>query len=1062
MPAKNRFFRQLFSILTILFIIAIAWSLFGLGKTTPTQDVAISQIAKEISDGRVDQIIVEGNKVTAVTKDKIRLVAFKEAGQGLKDYGITGDKVTINIKNPDSGAIWTTLLTVLLPFLLIGGLLYFMSRQARSGNMQAMSFGKTTARLADGKKRTTFNDVAGMKHVKQELVEVVDFLKNPAKFKALGAEIPRGVLLVGPAGVGKTLLAKAVAGEAGVPFYSISASEFVEMFVGVGASVTGDTPVLIRRDGQTKLLPIAEVVDTYYQDGEENIVRPVKGLETLGVERAKTGFWGYKNNPDKYNVGGSKFVNVSGVLRHRVKEIYQIHYLGGTIETTGDHSVFVREHNYIHSKRADQLQPGDILANLPYKVRSTFVPGVGTTHKVRAHQFDQNCQNMELDIWGEESTVNIANYQYALAQKGITSQAEIGQTIGVSQTTVGQWQNDIHQPRFFSNVSIGYGLPEKVIVDEHLLRLFGYYLAEGRVTPHYLEFVFGSHEPNLHRDCIELLQKYFHLPVRVEETETNSTRIIVSSRPLVDFFRRHFSTGSHTKILPSFIWSLPKTHVHQLIEGYAAGDGYITQDGKLSITSVNREMVSQLAWLLAMHGIQCGIRQTETPERVINTKLVAASTAWNLIIGKTSNLWLGVAESKSPNQFKKPRVTKIVKKDYDGFVYDLVGCDNEAFFGGQKPILLHNSRVRDLFTKAKKTAPTVIFIDELDAVGRQRGTGLGGSHDEREQTLNQILVEMDGFDTEANVIVLGATNRPDVLDPALLRPGRFDRKVTLDLPDRPERAEILAIHSKNKPLAKNVNLEEVAKSTPGLSGADLRNVANEAAILAARDNRKKIEQKDFRNSIEKVLLGPERTNHLMREKEREIVAYHEAGHAIIGHLLADADVVHKVSIISRGSALGFTLSLPKEDNKIIPKSQFEHEIARLLGGRAAEEIIFKEITTGAANDLERATDIARNMVMVYGMSRLGPIKLGEREEMVFLGREMGMHRVHSEKVAAQIDAEISRLIDNGWQTAVNLLKKEVETLHLMSKKLLEKETLEDNDLTDIFATLKVANATEKN
>ncbi len=1056
MPARNRFFRQFFSVLTIIFIVAVIWSLFGLGETTPTQDVAISQIAKEVSDGRVEQIIVEGNKVTAVTKDKIRLVAFKEASEGLKDYGITGDKVTVNIKNPDTGAVWTTLLSVLLPFLLLGGLLYFMSRQARSGNMQAMSFGKTTARLDEGKRRTTFKDVAGMKHVKQELVEVVDFLKNPAKFKQLGAEIPRGVLLVGPAGVGKTLLAKAVAGEAGVPFYSISASEFVEMFVGVGASVTGDTPVLIRRDGQTKLLPIAEVVDDFYQDGQENFIVPVKKLETLGIERAKTGFRGYKYNHEKFNLGGSKFVNVSGVLRHRAKEIYQIHYLGGVIETTGDHSVFVREHNYVHSKRADQLQPGDILANLPHKVRSTFVPGLGTTHKVKAHLFDQNSKNLELDIWGEESAVNIANYQYALAQKGVTSQAEVGQTIGVSQATVGQWQNDTHQPRFFSNVSVGYGLPEKVIVDEDLMRLFGYYLAEGRVTPYYLEFVFGTHEPNFHRDCIELLQKYFHLPVRVEETETNSTRILVSSRPLVDFFRRHFGTGSHNKILPSFFWSLPKAHIHQLIEGYAAGDGYTTQDGKLSITSVNREMISQLAWLLAMHGVQCGIRQMEIPARVIKVKPVAASTAWNLIVGKTSNSWLGSTESKSPNQFKKPRVTKITKKPYDGYVYDLVGCENEAFYGGQKPVLLHNSRVRDLFTKAKKTAPTVIFIDELDAVGRQRGTGLGGSHDEREQTLNQILVEMDGFDTEANVIVLAATNRPDVLDPALLRPGRFDRKVVLDMPDRPERAEILAIHSKNKPLAKSVNLEEVAKSTPGLSGADLRNIANEAAILAARDSRKKIEQKDFRNSIEKVLLGPERSSHLMRENEKKIVAYHEAGHAIVGHLLADADEVHKVSIISRGMALGFTLSLPKEDNKLIPKSQFEHEIARLLGGRAAEKLIFKEVTTGAANDLDRATEIARNMVMVYGMSELGPVKLGEREEMVFLGREMGMHRVHSEKVAAKIDEEISRLIGVGWKTAVALLKKEIKVLHRMAKELLEKETLEDDDLRAVFATLKVA------
>lgn len=599
MTNRNRFWRQIFSLLTIAFLVFVVWSLFNISSNLPAQDVPISQITKEVKDNHVDKIIVEGNKITAVTKENTRLVGYKEASQGLKDYGISSDQVVVDIKNPDAGAIWTTVLSVLLPFLLLGGFLYFMTRQARSGNMQAMSFGKTTAKTYTGNRPTTFADVAGLKHAKQELIEIVEFLKNPAKFKALGAEIPRGALLVGPAGVGKTLLARAVAGEAGVPFFSLSASEFVEMFVGVGAS-----------------------------------------------------------------------------------------------------------------------------------------------------------------------------------------------------------------------------------------------------------------------------------------------------------------------------------------------------------------------------------------------------------------------------------------------------------------------RVRDLFLKAKRVAPTVIFIDELDAVGRQRGTGLGGSHDEREQTLNQILVEMDGFETDTNVIVLAATNRPDVLDPALLRPGRFDRKVVLDLPDREERAAILKIHTANKPVDAAVNLEEVAKSTPGLSGADLKNVVNEAAILAARDNRKKILQKDFRHSIEKVILGPERTSHIMKAKEREIVAYHEAGHAIIGHVLPELDKVHKVSIVSRGMALGYTLSLPNEERRLIPQSKFENEIVQLLGGRAAEQLIFKDVTTGASNDLDRATTIARSMVTTFGMSQLGPIKLGQSEEMVFLGREMGMHRVTSEKVAAQIDDQISQIIATAWQKAVEVLKKETKALHAMAKALLEKETLEDDELKAIFATLK--------
>lgn len=599
MNTRNRFWRQLFSLLTVVFLIAVVWSLFSFNQRSQEQPVAISQIAKEVKDGQVEQVVVEGNKITATTKAGVKLISFKEDSQGLKDYGITPENVTVDIKNPDSGAIWSTLFSILLPFLLLGAFLFFLTRQARGGNSQAMSFGKSTARPYIGTTRVTFDDVAGLKHAKQELTEIVEFLKNPAKFKALGAEIPRGVLLIGPAGVGKTLLAKAVAGEAGVPFFSLSASEFVEMFVGVGAS-----------------------------------------------------------------------------------------------------------------------------------------------------------------------------------------------------------------------------------------------------------------------------------------------------------------------------------------------------------------------------------------------------------------------------------------------------------------------RVRDLFTKAKKLSPTVIFIDELDAVGRQRGSGLGGSHDEREQTLNQILVEMDGFETDNNVIVLAATNRPDVLDPALLRPGRFDRKVALDLPDRDEREAILKIHSRNKPVEGKVNFQEVAKSTPGLSGADLRNVVNEAAILAARANRKKITQQDFRHSIEKTLLGPERTSYLMKKDERKIVAYHEAGHAIIGHVLPELDDVHKVSIVSRGMALGYTLSLPSEDRRLIPQRKFENEIVQLLGGRAAEQLIFRQVTTGASNDLERATAIARNMVTIFGMSKLGPVKLGEREEMIFIGREFGAHRGNSEKLTAMIDEQISQIIEAAWTRARQILKKEIKTLHRMAASLLEQETLEDTELSKLFATLK--------
>ena len=585
-------------ILYLIIVILVGLLLYNYlsPKTTPPKDVTISEIAKNVSEGKVEKIEVESNKVIASIKGDEKIQAFKEPGVGLGEYGITPEKVNIEVKNVESNSVWVSILINLLPFLLIAVFIYLIFRQAQMGNIKAMSFGKTTARLFGGKKKITFNDVAGLKESKEELMEIVEFLKHPDKFRQLGAEIPKGVLLIGPPGCGKTLLSKAVAGEAGVPFFSISASEFVEMFVGVGAS-----------------------------------------------------------------------------------------------------------------------------------------------------------------------------------------------------------------------------------------------------------------------------------------------------------------------------------------------------------------------------------------------------------------------------------------------------------------------RVRDLFQKAKRNAPAVIFIDELDAIGRQRGTGLGGSHDEREQTLNQILVEMDGFETDSRVIILAATNRPDVLDPALLRPGRFDRRVSLLLPDKKERKEILQIHAKNKPLSKEAKLDKIASATAGLSGADLKNIVNEAAIFAARNNRKIIVQKDLEESIEKVMLGPEKKSRLLSDKEKKITAYHEAGHAIVGKILPNCDPVHKVSIVSRGMALGYTWSLPTEDMHLYSKSKFEDEIAQLLAGRETEKIIFGEITTGAENDLQKATKIARDMVKVYGMSdKLGPITLGEREELIFLGRELGEHKIFSEKMAAQVDEEIKQIILENQKKAHEVLIKHKNILQKLAEKLLSEEVIEGPEFEKLF------------
>ncbi len=581
------------SIIIVLLLALGGFLVYGFlsGSDNAPKESSISEIATLVEDNQVDAIRVDNDQVIATLTDGQELKAYKEAGVGLNEYGIVPSKVSIEVNNPSSGALLGSIVSIILPFLLVAALLWFVLRQAQAGSMRAMSFGKSQARLFNGKKKVTFGDVAGSTEAKQELIEVVDFLKNPGKYKAIGADIPKGVLLVGAPGVGKTLLAKAVAGEAGVPFFSLSASEFVEMFVGVGAA-----------------------------------------------------------------------------------------------------------------------------------------------------------------------------------------------------------------------------------------------------------------------------------------------------------------------------------------------------------------------------------------------------------------------------------------------------------------------RVRDLFAKAKRNAPALIFIDELDAIGRQRGTGLGGSHDEREQTLNQILVEMDGFETDSRVIIMAATNRPDVLDPALLRPGRFDRRVVLDLPDKEERIAILKLHCAERAIAKSLNYARIASATPGASGADLRNIVNEATIAAARDNRSEAVQSDFDRAIEKVLIGPERKSRLMNEQEKTIAGYHEVGHALVGHFLPNNDPIHKISLISRGSALGYTWSLPEEDRRLITKSKFEDEIAQLLGGREAEKLIFNETTTGAENDLKKATRIARDMVKVYGMSeKLGPIQFGQRDEMVFLGRDIHEERNYSETVAAQLDEEVKRIILQAEEVARALLKKHKGLLEQITQVLLKQETIERDE-----------------
>ena len=845
-----------------------------------------------------------------------------------------------------------------------------------------------------------------------------------------------------------TLLAKAVAGEAGVPFFSMAGSEFMEMLVGVGASVTGDTPILTKKDGQVKLLPISELVDSYCKQEEADRVVPVLGLETLGFKKKETGFWGSQSKISGKSVfEGSCWQSVSGVFRHKVKEIYEIHFLDGMLRTTKDHSVFVRNQGYIHPKRVDELKPGEVLVNLPMNTRRWDGKLRKTAHNIKAHLFS-TAKEFELDFWNENPRMR-EHYAYAMTTVNQVSSYQVGREIGVSASTVMNWRNEKYAPQVLSRKLVKLVLPDQVKTTPKLMKLFGLYTAEGRADG-CLEFTFGKHEPKLIQDCIDLMKEVFGLKDNptLRITDDNSVRVIFYSHHLGRFFSRVCGNGCHNKHVPSFLWDLSKEHFLAYLEGWSQGDGYETKNGKLSVTSVSKQLILEMAWLCSMHGIKAGIKhEFQKGGRIIKSKALPDLESWNLIIGKTSNPFTQ-KEMAYPYQIKRCIIKEIVKKPFNGYVYDLCGVKNEAFFGGEKPILLHNSRVRDLFGTAKKAAPAIIFIDEIDAIGRQRGSGFMGGHDEREQTLNQILVEMDGFTPNDNVMVIAATNRGDLLDSALLRPGRFDRTVVLEMPDLEGRKAILQIHAKGKHFAKGVSWEKMAKRTVGFSGADLENMLNEAAILAARFAKKEIDEADIEEAAVKVKLGPERKR-LQSDEDKKMTAYHEAGHAVVSYFSPQTDPVHRISIVARGISLGHTLIAPLKDRSHETKTRLLEQINVMMGGRAAEELIFSEMTTGAANDISQATRIARAMVIDFGMSSLGPIFLGNRiaEDE---GRMFYEPNTLSPEMQAKIDAEVTRITGSAYKKAQEILLKNRKKLDKIAERLLEKETIEEEEFEKLM------------
>ena len=1061
-------FKNIVYVLLIFLLISAVFAFF-FDSLTPAPEISLTQLVDEINQEKVQKITVAGSKIDVVYKDESVATSRKETEssltESLMNFGVNAEKINgIQIDTKPEGGAWIWLGPLLmfgLPILLFVFFFFMIFRQAKAGSGQAIGFTKARARLfgAEGHPKTeiTFKDVAGLKESKQELEEIVDFLKNSAKYLKMGAKIPRGLLLMGPSGVGKTLLARATAGEAGVPFFHISGSEFVEMFVGVGsarvrdlfqtakkaspsiifideldaigrhrgagigggndereqtlnqilvemdgfekntntiviaASVTGDTPVLIKKDGKHKLLPISEIVDSYYRLGEGSIEKDTPNLEVLGFEK-KIGKRALKDN---LYFSNSAFKNVRSVFRHKVKEIYEVEYNGGKIRTTGNHSVFVRTSKGLKAKAVSELKPGEILVNLPYKVNRT-----NSWKEIRSHIFNSEF-NLELPVWKplfEKFKETKLAYQYALAHTGEISQTQLGKILGFSQRTIGKWQQDICGPRglsrnYYKDKEI---LPENIKVTPDLMRLLGYYVAEGYSRKE-VDFCFNRKETDKVEDVKKLMKSIFNLePDKVRYITSNAVNIIYYSKPVAEFFSYHCGTGSKNKHVPHFIFETSFKYFKEFFQGYCAGDGHIDKKGKGEVTSMSKQLILELNWLFGMHGFKSYIHSFKTKEgRTINGgKPLKSNVAWRLGFGKTQNP-LNFEDLRMSGSVYRSIIKKIKKISYNDYVYDFCGCDNEAFFGGESPVLLHN------------------------------------------------------------------TNRPDILDPALLRPGRFDRKVVLDLPDINGREEILKIHAKDKPLASDVNLREVAERTPGFSGADVANVINEAAILAARRNKTQISQDEVLESIEKEILGPERRSHVISEKEKEIAAFHEAGHALVSASLPGTDPVRKISIISRGMAAGYTLKVPSGDKRMRSKDEFIAEMATLLGGYVAEKLKFKEITTGASNDLKRASGLARRMVKEFGMSDLGPISFGDKEELVFLGKEISEQRNYSEEVAFKIDKEVERFIINAQKEATKILIKKKDLLAKIANRLIVKETIERAEFESLINLSPVVSKKKK-
>ncbi|MBI5152106.1 ATP-dependent metallopeptidase FtsH/Yme1/Tma family protein [Candidatus Peregrinibacteria bacterium] len=1021
-------------LIIIALIIAAVFFVINPTSGNGSTKIPLNVFVQQVQSGTVESVKIIKNKLDITLVDSTKETVYKDQNEDvygmLEKAGVSKEKIAalnIEVVPTESSDFWLNLLISAIPFLLIIGFFVFMMRSAQSANNQALSFGKSKARLVEGEKqKTTFEDVAGAREAKEELMEIVDFLKMPGKYTSLGAKIPKGVLLIGPPGCGKC--------------------------------VTGDTMILTNKGP----LKIKDVPKYFSVDSKNKVFGARVGSispNPFSAVQSKATHW--------YDLKEAKILNIKTRLGYSISGTYEHPILA--VSNDGD-LVF---------KRLDQLKLGDfactkynnqLFGNQDSISKDTaYILGLFTgdgcatiKDRIAFSTKDREFLNFVKKYFKKQYNYKLrkasGKYDYEICRRDIVrylreqgllalyaKDKEIPDSILLSsKPIVVSFLQGLFDTDGYVEVKRGCVLfsssSEKMVkqIGTILLNLgiVNHYYTRPIIKYNHLQYyieISGDFLLNFEKEAgFRLKRKKEALKKCLSKTRNTNVNIVPN---------QHFNIK---RIWQFLVQSGSKPSLKITSTFHKNILRYINQNRRPSVFALKK-------FVDICHRINPRVNELEEYKHL---KLLANSQIFFSPV---------VAINKGRDRVYDFTVKNIHNFLANGFVSHntllaraVAGEANVPFFNisGSEFVEMFvgvgASRVRDLFKRAKRNAPCIVFIDEIDAVGRHRGAGMGGGHDEREQTLNQILTEMDGFEQGTNVIVMSATNRPDILDPALLRPGRFDRRITVDAPDIKEREEILQIYARNKPLDSNVELGKIAKTTPGFTGADLENLMNEAAILAARKNSKIVTMHEIEMATEKVIMGPERKSRILSKHEKSITAHHEVGHAVTAHALPNCDPVHKISIVSRGMALGVTWFMPEEDKHLYSKRKFESELTSLMGGYATEQMIFGDITTGASNDLERATNVARRMVTEYGMSDLGPITFGEPNKEIFLGRDFGHMRNYSEEIASKIDGEVKKIVEKAYETAKTIVAENKDLIKKIAKNLINKETITREEFLTYF------------